>query len=177
MPRVPFHTIFQPLSRLDRRVEVHSEISNRNSEHITKLWSICVFQPHILPLHRAQFRLKIYEDTPPLMPQVPFHSIFQPPSCLDRQVRVRLEISNQKPNYIAHPGSSSEISQETSMAHSEHIPSYHTSKIPSFSPSHTPFSNCIPSHPLPHTHPTTHINHPLSLLPLAPPLLHLTHGL
>ena len=67
------------------------------------------------------------------------------------------------------------ISQETSMARPKHIPSYCPSKFPSCAPRHTPVSNYILSHPLPHTHPTPHINHPSSLLPLAPPVLHLTH--
>ena len=111
------------------------------------------------------------------MSRVPFRSIFQPPACLDRRSRVHLEISSKKPHYIAQLGSISEISHETSMARPEHIPSYHQSKLPLCLPSHTPFSNYIPTHPLPHTHPTTHINLPPSLLPLAPPLLHLTHGL
>ena len=111
------------------------------------------------------------------MPRVPFHSIFQPPARLDCQVGVRLKISNQEPNHIAQLGSNSKHSQETSMARPEHIHSYCSSKFPSCAPSHTPVSNSIPSHPLPHTHPTTHINHPPSLLPFAPPLLHLTHGL
>ena len=59
----------------------------------------------------------------------------------------------------------------------KHIPSYPPSKFPPCAPSHTPISNSIQSHPLPHTHPTTHINYPPSLLPLAPPLLHHTHGI
>ena len=120
---------------------------------------------------------EIFRRNPHLMPRVPFHYIFQPLARLDRQVGVRLEISNQKPYHILQIGSSSEISQETSMARSEHIPSYRPSKFPSCALSHTPVSNSIPSHPLPHTHPITPINHPPSLLPLAPPLLHLIHGL
>ena len=111
------------------------------------------------------------------MPRVTFHYIIQTPARLDRRVGVRLEISNQKPNHIAQLGSNSKNSQVTSMARPEHIPSYHPSKIPSCAPSHTPISKSLPSHPLPHTHLTTHLNHPPSLLPLAPPLLHLTHGL
>ena len=112
-----------------------------------------------------------------LMPRVHFHSIFQPPSRLDRRVGARLEISNQEPNHIAKLGSNSKISQKTSMAHPEHIPRYRSSKFLSCAPSHTPVSNSTPSHPLPHNHPTTHINHPPSILPLAPALLHITHGL
>ena len=111
------------------------------------------------------------------MPQVPFPSIFQPPAHLDRRVRARLKISNQEPNHIAQFRSNSKNSQKTSMARPEHIPSYRSRKFPSCAPSHTPFSKSIPSHPLPHTHTTTHINHPPSILPLTPPLLHLAHGL
>ena len=111
------------------------------------------------------------------MPRVPFHSIFQPPACLDRRVWVRQEISNHESHHIARLGSNSKISQETSMACPEHITSYCPSKFPLCAPSHTPVSNSIPSHPLPHAHPITRINHPPSLLPLAPPLLHITHGL
>ena len=111
------------------------------------------------------------------MPRVPFHSICQPAARLDFQYGVRLEIYNQQSHYISHLGSISESSQETSMARSEHIPSYCPRKFPLCSPSHTPFSNSIPTHPLPHTHPTSHINIPPSLLPVAQPLLHITHGL
>ena len=111
------------------------------------------------------------------MPRVHFHSIFQPPVRIDCRFGVRQEISNQKPNHIAQLGSNSKNSQITSMARPEHIHSYHQRKYPSCAPSHTPFSNFIPSHPLPHTHPTTHINHPPSLLPLAQPLLHLIYRL
>ena len=89
----------------------------------------------------------------------------------------RLEISNQTPYHIAQLRSISKISQITSMARPEHIPSYHPRKFPSCAPSHTSFSNSLPSIHLPRTHPTTHLNHPPSLLPLAPPQLHLTHGI
>ena len=111
------------------------------------------------------------------MPWVTFHSICQPPSRPDRRSGVRLAISNQKPHYIAQLGSISKISQETCMSRPERIPSYRPSIIPSCSPSHTPFQKPIPTHPLPHTQLTTRINLPPSLLPLAPSLLHLTHGL
>ena len=111
------------------------------------------------------------------MTQVPVHFIFQPPACLYCRFGVCLEISNQTPYYITQLRSISKISQITSMARPEHIHSYHPNKFPSCAPSQTPFSNSLPSIPLPHTHPTTHLNHPPSLLPLAPPQLHLTHGL
>ena len=84
---------------------------------------------------------------------------------------------NQEPHHIAQMGSTSKISQGTSMARPKHIPSYGPSKFTPCAPSHTPVSHYIPSHILPHTHPTTHINHLPSLLPLAPPLIYLTHGL
>ena len=111
------------------------------------------------------------------MTRVPVHFTLQPSARLDCRVKVRLEISNQTPYHIAHLRSISNIFQLTSMARPEHIPSYHPSKFPSCAPSQTPSSNSIPSSPLPHTHPTTHFKHPPSLLPLAPPQLHLTHGL
>ena len=111
------------------------------------------------------------------MPRVPFRSIIQPLACPDRRAGVRLEISNQKPHDITQLGSISKISQETSISRPEHIPSYRPSKLPSCSPSHTPFQNSISTHPFPYNQPTTHINLPSSLLPIAPPLLHLTHGL
>ena len=85
--------------------------------------------------------------------------------------------SDQEPHHIDQLGSTSNIFQETSMSCPYHIPSYRPSKFPSFAPSQTPVSNSIQSHPLPHTHPTTHINHPPSLLPLSPSLLHITHGI
>ena len=93
------------------------------------------------------------------------------------QAGVRLEIPNQTPYHIAQLRSISKISQIISMARPEHIPSYHPSKFPSWAPSQTPFSNSIPPIPLPHTHSPTHFKHPPSLFPLAPPQLHLTHGL
>ena len=111
------------------------------------------------------------------MPRVPLHSIFRPPVCLDCRAEVRLEISNPKPRYIAQLGSISKKSQEKSMSRPEHILSYLPSKIPSCSPSHTPFEYSIPTHPLLHTNPPPHINLPPSLLPLVPPLLHLTRGI
>ena len=111
------------------------------------------------------------------MPQFPFHSICQPEARLDCRYGVRLEIYNQESHYIAHLVSVSESYQETSMARSEHIPSYRPRKFPLCSPSHTHFSNSIPTHSLPHTHPTTHINIPPSLLTIAQYLLHITHGL
>ena len=77
------------------------------------------------------------------------------------------------PYHIAQLRSILKISQLTSMARPEHIPSYHPSTFPTCAPSQTPFSNSIPPIPLPHTH----FKHPPSLLPLAPPQLHLTHGL
>ena len=110
------------------------------------------------------------------MLRVPFQSIFQPTARIDRQFGIRLEISNQKTYHIAKLGSNSEISQETSMTRSEQICSYRPRKLPSCAPSHTPVSKSIPSQPLPHIHPNTPMNHPQSLLPLAPNLLHLTHG-
>ena len=64
MPQVPFHSIFQPRACLDRRVGVHFKISNQNPEYITKLGSISVFEPHILPLYRAQVGLKFSEENP-----------------------------------------------------------------------------------------------------------------
>ena len=112
-----------------------------------------------------------------LMTPVPVNFTFQPSAHLDCRVGVHLEILNQTPYHIAQLRSISKISQLTSIARPEHIPSYHPSKFPSCAPSQTPFSKSIPSIPLPHTHPTTHLKHPLSLLPLAPPQLHLTHGL
>ena len=111
------------------------------------------------------------------MTRVPVHFTFQPSAHLDCRARVRLEIANQTPYHIAQLRSISKNSQLTSMPCPEHIPSYHPSKFPSWAPSQTPFSNSIPPIPLPHTHPTTHFKHPPSLLPLAPPQLHLTHGL
>ena len=90
------------------------------------------------------------------MTRVPVHFTFQPSACLDCRVGVRLEISNQTPYHIAQLRSISKISQLTSMARPKHIPSYHPSKFSSCAPSQTPFSNSIPSIPLPHTHPTTH---------------------
>ena len=84
---------------------------------------------------------------------------------------------NQEPHHIAQLGPTSKTSQETSMARLKHIPSYRSSKFPPCAPSQTPVSHSIPSRPLLHTHPTTHINHPPSLLPLSPPLLHFTHGI
>ena len=111
------------------------------------------------------------------MTLVPVHFTFQPSARLDSRVGVRLEISNQTPYHIAHLRSTSKISQLPSMARPEHTPSYHPSKFPSCAPGQNPFSNSIPSIPLPHTHPTTHFKHPPSLLPLAPPQIHLTHGL
>ena len=112
-----------------------------------------------------------------LMTQVPVHFTFQPSAHLYCQVGVRLGISNQTTYHIAQLRYISKFSQLTSMARPEHIPSYHPSKFSSRAPSQTPFSNSIPSIPLPHTHPTNHFKHPPSLLPLAPPQLHLTHGL
>ena len=111
------------------------------------------------------------------MTQVPVHFTFQPLARLDCQAGVRLEISNQTPYHIAQLRSISKNSQLTSMTCSEHMPSYHPSNFPSCAPSQTPFSNSIPSSHLPHTHPTAHFKHPPSLLPLAPPQLHLTNGL
>ena len=118
-----------------------------------------------------------FRVNPHLIPRVPFHSIYQTPARLDRRNGFRLELPNQKPHYIARLGSISEFPQETFMARPEHIPSYRPRKLPSCLLIHTHFSNYIPTHPLPHTHPTTHLNLPPSLFPLAPPLLHLTHGL
>ena len=111
------------------------------------------------------------------MTRVPVHFTFQPSARLDCRAGVHLEISNQTPYHTAQLRPISKISQLMSMTCPEHIPSYHPSKFPSCAPSQTPFSNSIPSIPLPHTHPSTHFKHPLSLLPLAPPQLHLTHGL
>ena len=111
------------------------------------------------------------------MTRVPVHFTFQPSAHLDCRARVCLEIANQTPYHIDQLRSISKNSQLTSMARPEHIPSYHPSKFPSCAPSQTPFSNSIPSISLPHTHPTTHFKHPPSLLPLAPPQLHITHGL
>ena len=82
-----------------------------------------------------------------------------------------------KPHYIAQVMSISTFSQETSMPCKDHIPNYRPINIPSCSPSHTPFQYSIPTHHLPQTHPTIHINLPPSLFPLAPPLLNLTYGL
>ena len=156
---------------------VNSKNSNGKPEHITELESIHIFQPFTLLLPRAQIRLTISEETSISCPQVPFHSIYQQLARLDRRFMVRLEISNQKPNHIAQLRSISTISKITSMARPEHIPINHPRKFPSCAPSHIPFSNSLPAHPLPHTHPSTNINHPPSFLQLAPPLLHLTHGL
>ena len=111
------------------------------------------------------------------MTRVPVHFTFQPSARLDCQFEISLEISNQTPYHIAQLRSISNISPITSMARPAHIPSYHLSKFPSCAPSQTPISKSFPSIPLPHTHPSTHLSYPPSLLPLAPPQLHLTHGL
>ena len=58
----------------------------------------------------------------------------------------------------------------------EHTSSYYPSKIPSSYPSAKPFQNSITTTPLRHTQPTTHRNLSPSLLPIAPPLLHITNG-
>ena len=47
------------------------------------------------------------------MPRVHFHSVFQPPSRLDRRVGVRLEFSNQEPHHIVKLGSKSKIPKKT----------------------------------------------------------------
>ena len=169
------------------------QISNKNPEHIAELGYILNFQqepgthsragvhPDFLTIHPSISPSpglpENFWGNPHIIPRVPLRSIFQPQAHLDHRARVRLEISNQKTHYIAQLWSSSEFSQETYMARPEHIPIYHSSKLPSCSPSHTPFSKSIPTHRLLHTHLTTHINLPPSLLPLSPPLLHITHGL
>ena len=86
-------------------------------------------------------------------------------------------MSKQEPNHISQLGYKSKTPQETSMARPEHMPSYRSSKFPSCVTSHTLILNSIPPHPLTNTHPTTHINHPPSLIPIALSILHLTHGL
>ena len=111
------------------------------------------------------------------MTPVTVHFTFQPSAHLDCQVGVRLEISNQTPYHITQLRSISNISQLTSMARPEQRPTCHPSKFPSFAPSQTPFSNSLSSILLPHTHPSYHFNHPPPLLPIAPPQLHITHGI
>ena len=59
----------------------------------------------------------------------------------------------------------------------KHTSSYRPSKNPSSYPSAKLFQNSTPTNPLPHTQPTIHSNLPPLLLPLTPPLLHITHGL
>ena len=49
--------------------------------------------------------------------------------------------------------------------------------IPSKYPRHSNFRKPYQRNPLPQTQSTTHTLHQPSLLPLAPPLLHLTHGI
>ena len=78
-------------------------------------------------------------------------------------------------SHIAQLGSNSKNSQITAMARPEHINSYHPSKIPSCVPSHTPISNFLPPYLIPHINTTTHLNHPPSLLPLAPPPYSISH--
>ena len=49
--------------------------------------------------------------------------------------------------------------------------------FPSKYPSNVSFRKPYSHNPLPHTQPTTHPLHPLAILPLAQPLLNLTHGI
>ena len=170
------HSFAPNILRHDR-TRVRLKNFNKNPEHITKLGSIQISQtihpstsPSSDPTENFQGNLR-------LMTRVPFHFIFQPPARLDCRIGVRLEISNQTPYHIAQLRFVSKFSQISSMARPEHIPSYHPSKFPLCAPSHTPSSNSLPSIPLAHTHPTAHLNHPPAFLPLAPPQLHLTHGL
>ena len=55
------HSFPPNLLRL-HRARVHSKLSNRNPEHITKLGSIQIFQPFTLPLPQAQIRLKLSKE-------------------------------------------------------------------------------------------------------------------
>ena len=94
-----------------------------------------------------------------------------PPAPIQRQAShaMTLHTSDQPPIPISfHTTHSSTLPSGP-----KNIPSYRRSKSPPSAPSHTPISNSIQSYPLP----PTHINHPPSLLPLTPPLLHHTHGL
>ena len=69
------------------------------------------------------------------------------------------------------------FSQEISMYLSDHTPSCRPNKNSSSYPSAKPFQNSISANPLAHTQSTTNSNLPPSVLPLAPHLLHITHGL
>ena len=56
-------------------------------------------------------------------------------------------------------------------------PYTHPNRIPSEKPKKIQFKKPYPLKPLPNNRPTTHQVHLPSLLALAPPLLHLTHGI
>ena len=79
--------------------------------------------PRLVPTENSQ-------GNPHPIPQATAHTLFQPLARLDRRVRFHQEISNQSPNHIAHLGSNSKISLETSMARPEHVTNYRSSLVP-----------------------------------------------
>ena len=166
MPWVPFHSKFHALARLDFRVGVHFIISNNNLQHIAQLGPIQVSNLTSFRFDNLGSNCKLPRKTPSHAPSsFPFH--FQPPTCLDRRVRVQLEISYQEPNHIVQLGSNSKISQETSMDRHEYIPSYHSIKI---------FIMCTQPHSCFKLYPTTsYSTHPSNHLYQSPTITPYNH--
>ena len=63
MARARHYPSFQPKILQIHQAGVHYRFPKK-LERIAELGSICILQPYTLPIHRAQVRLKIYEETP-----------------------------------------------------------------------------------------------------------------
>ena len=150
---------------------------NKKSEHIAELGSIWIFQPCILLFYRDQVQLKNPEENPILCPK--FLSI---PVVNHRLVQIAepgsvWKFTTKNPTISPNQDPSRKFTRKPPCPIRSTYPVTNQENLHHVHPVTLLFQNSTPTPPLPHTHPTTHINLQPPLLPLSPPLIHLIHGL